>query len=288
MRVNFDREKQWWNAKAQKEELDLATLDDKAVNRALRWREIERRLEGVETVLDIGAGTGAFSVPLAQRGFLVTHLDFSPAMLEVARQKAQGLKHIRFVEANAVDLSQFLDRSFDLVLNMDGAISFCGSEAERALFESCRVTKKKLIITVSHRAWMVPIWAASSLATAGHLVPAVYAMLDQGEWHQEQFPENAKMTQGLTQDYFGAFKAFLPSELRSHLERAGMRVLRVGGLGSLANLCGRETVEQALRDEAVFQKFLELCERFDKEILPNGPGTRERAGLLAVAERAEG
>lgn len=285
MKVDFEREKQWWNAKAPKEEQDRA---DEAINRALRWREVERHLEKVETILDIGAGTGAFSIPLAQLGFSVTHLDFSPAMLEFARQKAQDLKNIRFVEGNAVDLSQFPDCSFDLVLNMDGAISFCGSEAERAIFESCRVTKKKLIITVSHRVWMVPVWVASSLEVAGRFLPAVDAMLDQGEWHQEQFPENAMLAKGLTQDYLGALKAFLPSELREVLERVGMRVLRIGGLGSLANLCGKETVERVTRDEVLFQEFLELCERFDREILPKGPGTRQRAGLIAVAERAEG
>lgn len=285
MKVDFERERQWWDAKAPKEEQDLA---DEAINRALRWREIEKHLEGVKTILDVGAGTGAFSIPLAQRGFAVTHLDFSRAMLEIARQKAQGLKNIRFVEGNAVDLSRFPDRSFDLVLNVDGAISFCGSEAERAIFESCRVAKKKLIITVSHRAWMVPVWVAASLKAMGHFPPAVYAMLDRGEWHQEQFPENAMLSKGLTQDYFGAFKAFLPSELRKILEQAGMKVLRIGGLGSLANLCGKETVERVLKDEALFQEFVKLCERFDREILPEGPGTRQRAGLIAVAERAEG
>ena len=42
-----------------------------------------------------------------------------------------------------------------------------------------------------------------------------------------------------------------------------------------------------LKEETLFQEFLELCERFDREILPEGLGTR-RAGLIAVAERAKG
>lgn len=210
MKIDFGREKQWWDAKAPKEEQDLA---DEAINRALRWREIERHLKEVETILDVGAGTGAFSILLAQRGYSVTHLDFSPAMLEIARQKAQNVKNIRFIEGNAVDLSQFLDRSFDLVLNMDGAISFCGSEAKRAILESCRVTKKKLIITVSHRTWMVSCWVTASLEAAGRFLPAVYAMLDRGEWHQEQFPQNAALAKGLTQDYFGPFTQ---SDVRLH------------------------------------------------------------------------
>jgi len=297
MKVDFDRERTWWDAKSPKEEEDLA---DEVVNRALRWREVERHLAGVRAVLDVGAGTGAFSIPLARRGFAVTHADFSPAMLTLARRKAEVysrggshaagpqawepalLQNLGFVEANATGLP-FPDRSFDLVLNMDGAVSFCGSLAEQALLEVCRVTRKTLILTVSHRAWMIPIWVSASVKVAGLLLPAVGAMFDRGEWHQEQFPDNPLLSKGVTQDYFPGFRAFLPGELRALLEGAGMQVLRCGGLGTLANLCGSEAVEQVCLNEAPFQEFLDLCERFDGEVLPNGPGTRQRAGLIAVA-----
>ena len=242
----------------------------------------ERHLAGVRTVLDVGAGTGAFSIPLARRGFAVTHVDFSPAMLDLARQSAEALENVQFVEANATALP-FPDRSFDLMLNMDGAISFCGSLAEQTLREACRVTRQTLILTASHRAWMIPIWVSASVEVAGRILPAVGAMFDRGEWHQEQFPENRLLSKGVTQDYFPGFRAFLPGELRTLLEEAGMRVLRCGGLGTLANFCGPEAVEQVCRDEALSQDFLDLCERFDREVLPEGPGTRQRAGLIAVA-----
>jgi ubiquinone/menaquinone biosynthesis C-methylase UbiE len=280
MEVDFNRERDWWDAKAPDEEQDLA---DEAINRALRWREVERHLAGVRTVLDVGAGTGAFSIPLAQRGFAVTHVDFSPAMLTLAREKAEGLlRNVQFVEANATALP-FPDRSFDLVLNMDGAISFCGSLAEQALQETCRVTRKKLILTASHWAWMIPIWVSASIKVAGRILPAVEVMFERGEWHQEQFLENPLLSKGVTQDYFPGFRAFLPGELRDILEEAGMRILRCGGLGTLANLCGPEAAEQVCQDENLFQDFVDLCERFDLEVLPDGPGTRQRAGLIAVA-----
>jgi hypothetical protein len=83
----------------------------------------------------------------------------------------------------------------------------------------------------------------------------------------------------------GAIKAFLPGELKAILESAGMRVLRCGGLGSLAGFCRQETLDRLQNDEQLMEQFLDLCERFDGEILPHGPGTRQRAGLIAVATR---
>jgi ubiquinone/menaquinone biosynthesis C-methylase UbiE len=282
--TDFDREKQWWDAKAPKEERDLA---DEGINRALRWREIERHLEGVTTILDIGGATGAFSIPLAKRGFYLTHLDLSPEMLAIAREKAQGLPNIEFIEGNTSDLSRFSNHSFDFVLNLDGAISFSGSKALRAIQETCRVAKRKVVLTVSHQARMTAAWVGSSLIRTGHLGPAVDAMIKRGEWHQEQFPENKVLAEGVTQNYLGSLKAFLPNELRKILEGAGMRVLRCGGLGSLAGLCDQEALQRVASDGVLLESFLSLCEQFDIESLPEGPGTRQRAGLIAVAQHLD-
>lgn len=133
MNPDFQRERQWWNANAARDEQDLG---DEAINRALRWREIERHLPGVRTVLAVGGGKGAFTIPLAKRGLRVTHLDFSTAISDPARRSAAGVAGIEFVEGNAVDLSCCADRCFDLVLNIDGAISFCGALAGQAIAES--------------------------------------------------------------------------------------------------------------------------------------------------------
>jgi SAM-dependent methyltransferase len=282
MKVDFNREKEWWDTKADKEEKDLG---DEIINRALRWREIEKHLGGIRTILDIGGGTGAFSIPLAQRGFSVTHVDFSSCVLEIARNKAKGMTNIKFVESNAIKLSEFRDKSFDLVLNMDGAISFCGSDAEKAIQEACRLTKKKLILTVSHRGMMAYVWVSVGFRETGRFVDAVQPMFGTGEWFQDQFPENRILAKGGTQDYFGVFKAFLPTELKAILERNNMNVIRCCGIGSLAFFCGEEMIQKVQEDEKLFGNFLDLCDRFDKEIMPEGPGTRQRAGLIAVAER---
>jgi SAM-dependent methyltransferase len=280
--TNFDRERQWWDAKAPKEDTDSA---DEKINRALRWREIERHLDGVKTILDVGGATGAFSIPLAKRGFHVTHLDLSPEMLAIARERARDVAGIEFFEGNAADLTQFSDGSFDLVLNMDGAISFSGSQATKAIQETCRVARNSVILTVSHRAQMAGAWVSSSLVKNRELGPAVYAMVERGEWHQDEFPGNQVLAAGLTQNYLGALKAFLPDELAGLLEDAGWHVSRCGGLGTLAGMCSPEALAVVLSNMTLLEPFLTLCERFDKEILPSGPGTRLRAGLIAVAGR---
>ena len=58
-----------------------------------------------------------------------------------------------------------------------------------------------------------------------------------------------------------------------------------GGLGSLAHLCYEETLERVMGDGRLFEEFVSLAERFDLEVLPQGPGSYRRAGLIAVGER---
>jgi hypothetical protein len=132
---------------------------------------------------------------------------------------------------------------------------------------------------------MVAGWIWSSLMEMGKINPSDYEMLDKGLYHPDQFPENALLTKDLTLGYLPPLKAFLPSELRSLLETCGMRVLRCGAIGSLAGLLGPDVVRRAQENPETFEEFIAFCDRYDREILPHGAGTRERAGLLAVAER---
>lgn len=62
-----------------------------------------------------------------------------------------------------------------------------------------------------------------------------------------------------------------------------MTVLRCGGLGTLVGPCGIEMVKRVMRNDEFLNKLLDLCEHYDRQTLPDVPGTQQWAGLMAVA-----
>jgi len=71
----------------------------------------------VRTLLDAGCGTGGHAIPLTRRGYKVTGIDASEAMLTKAKEKCEqvGLQ----VDFNLVDLRQFhLSMKFDAAVAM--------------------------------------------------------------------------------------------------------------------------------------------------------------------------
>jgi demethylmenaquinone methyltransferase / 2-methoxy-6-polyprenyl-1,4-benzoquinol methylase len=103
-----------------------------------RWRQRAAELANVgpgSTALDVATGTGDLAIELARRGAAVTGSDFAPAMLEIARRKAPGL---RFEEGDALALDH-PDDSFDAVTVGFGARNF--ADLDRGLSEMARVAR---------------------------------------------------------------------------------------------------------------------------------------------------
>ena len=68
-----------------------------------------------ERVLELGCGTGRVAVPMAQAGAAVTGLDSSPAMLAIAKTKAERAgMGVRWVESDMADFD--LAERFGLVV----------------------------------------------------------------------------------------------------------------------------------------------------------------------------
>jgi SAM-dependent methyltransferase len=84
-----------------------------------------RSAKPVETILDLGCGTGGHAVPLARSGFNVVGVDRAPKMLEVARAKAQaaGVESRTLFEEG--DLATYAaGKEFDAVLCLFSVLSY--------------------------------------------------------------------------------------------------------------------------------------------------------------------
>jgi len=79
------------------------------------YLSLTRQLGG--KVLELGCGTGRYTIPLAERGVDITGLDIMPQMLARAKSKAKNLS-IRWVEE---DVRTFhLNEQFDLIIETGG------------------------------------------------------------------------------------------------------------------------------------------------------------------------
>jgi ubiquinone/menaquinone biosynthesis C-methylase UbiE len=139
------RVKRFYSISAEREWERLAQPVDGRLEFAVHKSWISRFLPPAPArVLDLGGGPGRYSIWLAEQGYHVTLADFSPDLLALAKEKATeaGVEIEGFVEANAVDISQFADASFDVVLCM-GPFYHLVEEADRkqALSELHRVLK---------------------------------------------------------------------------------------------------------------------------------------------------
>ena len=67
-------------------------------------------------ILEVGAGTGRYSVALAREGYSVTAVELVQRNLDVLRSKLTGTEPITAIRGDALDLSSFRDGSFDLTM----------------------------------------------------------------------------------------------------------------------------------------------------------------------------
>ena len=64
-------------------------------------------------ILEVGAGTGRYSIALAKEGHEVDALEYTKHNLEVMNSKILGIQNIRTHQGTALDLSRFGDETFD-------------------------------------------------------------------------------------------------------------------------------------------------------------------------------
>lgn len=276
----------YWNAGVRKEKRRERNIEKK-VHTDLVWLEIEPYLHSGMKVLDAGGGYGRYGLEIARRGCELTLLDISTAMLQEARNLAQksGIHSINFVEGRVQNLHQFPEPCFDLVLCLDAPISYAYPEHSQALHEICRVSRKRVIISVVNRLGQLPIAIELEMGWTGSL-NHIQSFLEKGNWdHPEKLQKIENRISFLNQYIFPPLHAFLPKELMDMVIEQNFRPIRVMATGTLARLLKTKTLQRIINNQKAYQQFLGICQEYDSQFEVLGVGARSASGLLVVAER---
>lgn len=109
---------------------------------------IHKYLQKQDRILDIGAGTGRYSIALSEEGHEVDAIELVKYNLGVLKAKKSKVKAY---QGSALDLSRYKDNTFDVTLLFGPMYHlFTYEDKIKALYEAKRVTKTNGIIFVAY------------------------------------------------------------------------------------------------------------------------------------------
>ncbi len=189
----------------------------------LTWRFLERYLPAQGRLLEIGAATGRYTLPLAKRGYELTAVDLSPALAEACRSHLHGaglVHRVRLVVADARNLAAVTETSFDAVLLM-GPLYHLIDEADR----------QQAVQQAAARLRDGGLLVSSFISRFGGLSDL---LKDRPDWINDQTEVTSVLTAGKRPDAQprGGFRGYLarPSEVAPFHEALGFETLVVAGV----------------------------------------------------------
>lgn len=108
---------------------------------------IEKYLKANDKILDIGAGAGEYSLYFAEKGHEVSAMELADNNIQAFKKKITSKHSISLKQGNAMDLSAYPDKSFDIVL-LFGPLYHLHNETDRqkCIAEAKRVCKDSGLI----------------------------------------------------------------------------------------------------------------------------------------------
>ena len=97
-------------------------------------------------VLDAGCGTGAVALELANKGALVTAVDLSPNLIELAKSRIPESER-QNIQFHAGDMLDEAYGDFDYVIGMDSMIHYCAKDMLIVLEKLAPRVSEKILFT---------------------------------------------------------------------------------------------------------------------------------------------
>jgi len=112
---------------------------------------IDRYLKPHDKILEVGAGTGAYSLYYAQKGHEVEALELVQRNVDIFKSKINGNKKVDVRLGDAIDLSGFDDNTFDITLVLGPLYHLYNDEdKKKAISEALRVTKTNGYVFIAY------------------------------------------------------------------------------------------------------------------------------------------
>lgn len=201
-------------------------------------------------ILEVGAGTGRYSIALAREGCDVTAVELVEHNLEVLRSKLDGSESLTAIQGNALDLSEFADGSFDVTLLLGPMYHlFSREDMLRALSEAVRVTKQGGYILVAY--CMNEAAVIQHAFLHGNLKKVLENDMITDEWHCKSEPK----------ELFALVRTEDIAALNAELPVERIKLIATDGAANYMSEC----IDGM--DDFTFDKFMEyhfaVCERQD-------------------------
>jgi len=204
-------------------EREHGRLERHQLEHDLTWRYLNEYLPSRGSILEVGAATGRYTLELAKRGYAITAVDLSEALLEKCRERiiAEGLeRQVCFVVADARNLSPITGNAFDAVLLM-GPLYHLILEADR----------KMALKEAFERLREGGILFSAFISRFGIMGDLLKKMPD---WIEDQAEVRSILMQGKDPDHHpeGGFRGYFaqPAEIAPLHEEIGFDTLVVAGV----------------------------------------------------------
>ena len=105
---------------------------------------IEKYLKKGDRILEIGTGTGAYSLYYANKGYKVDAIELIQHNVDRFKANIKPEMDVNVIQGNALDLSEYRDNQFDITLVLGPLYHlYTEEDKKQAINEAIRVTKEE-------------------------------------------------------------------------------------------------------------------------------------------------